>query len=43
MWAAVRYDDIDFHEDRRALKALLAVVLREMAPILSGKRTAKDA
>ena len=43
MWAAVRYDDIDFHEDRRALEALLAVVLREMASILSGKRTAKDA
>ena len=42
MWAAVRYGDVDFHKDRRALEALLAVVLGEMAPILWGKRTAKD-
>jgi hypothetical protein len=41
MWDAVRYDDADFDEDRRALEAL--AVLTEMHSFLANKRTAKDA
>jgi hypothetical protein len=43
MWEAVRYDDVDFHEDRRALDALIAAVPPEMQFSLSQKRTAKEA
>jgi hypothetical protein len=30
MWEAVRYDDVDYYEDRRALDALIAAVPSEM-------------
>jgi hypothetical protein len=43
MWEAVRYGDIDYYEDRRALNALIAAVLQEMQFSLSNKRTAKEA
>jgi len=43
MWDVVRHDDIDHHEDRGALKALLSMVLMEIAANLSGKRNAQDA
>jgi hypothetical protein len=43
MWEAVRYDDVDYHEDRRALDALIAAVPPEMQFSLSQKRTAKEA
>jgi hypothetical protein len=41
MWK-VRYGDIDYDEDRRALDALIAAVLPEMQFSLSKKRTAKE-
>jgi hypothetical protein len=43
MWKAVRYGDIDYYEDRRALDALIAAVPSEMQFSLSKKRTAKEA
>jgi hypothetical protein len=43
MWEAVRYDDVDYYEDRRALDALIAVVPPEMQFSLFKKRTAKEA
>jgi hypothetical protein len=43
MWEVVRYDDVDYYEDRRALDALIAAVLFEMQFSLSKKRTAKEA
>jgi hypothetical protein len=43
MWEAVRYGDVDYHEDRRALDALIAAVTPEMQFSLSHKRTAKEA
>jgi hypothetical protein len=43
MWEAVRYDDVDYYEDRRALDALIAAVPSEMQFSLSKKRTAKEA
>jgi hypothetical protein len=43
MWEVVRYDDVDYHEDRRALDALIAAVPLEMQFSLSQKRTAKEA
>jgi hypothetical protein len=43
MWEAVRYDDIDCYEDRRALDALIAAVPSEMQFSLPKKWTAKEA
>jgi phenylalanine-4-hydroxylase len=43
MWEAVRYGDIDYYEDRRALDALIAAVPPEMQFSLSKKRSAKKA
>jgi hypothetical protein len=43
MWEAVRYGDVDYYEDRRALDALIATVLSEMQFSLSKKQTAKEA
>jgi hypothetical protein len=43
MWEAVRYVDVDYYEDRRALDALIAAVPPEMQFSLSKKRTAKEA
>jgi hypothetical protein len=43
MWEAVRYDDVDYYEDRRALDALIAAVPSEMQFSLSKKRTVKEA
>jgi hypothetical protein len=43
MWEAVRYGNVDYDEDRRALDALIAAVPPEMQFSLSKKRTAKEA
>jgi hypothetical protein len=43
MWEAVRYGDVDYYEDRRALDALNAAIPSEMQFSLSKKRTAKEA
>jgi phenylalanine-4-hydroxylase len=43
MWKAVRYGDVDYYEDRRALDALIATAPPEMQFSLSKKRTAKEA
>ncbi|KAK3122095.1 hypothetical protein QOZ80_8BG0665070 [Eleusine coracana subsp. coracana] len=43
MWDAVRYGDVDYDDDRRALDALIAAVPAEMQFTLSKKRTAKAA
>jgi hypothetical protein len=43
MWEAIRYDDIDYYEDRRALDAFIPIVPAEMQFSLSKKRTAKEA
>jgi hypothetical protein len=43
MWEAVRYGDVDYYKDRRALDALIAAVLPEMQFSLYQKRTAKEA
>jgi hypothetical protein len=43
MWEEVRYGDVDYYEDLRALDALIAAVLSEMQFSLSKKRTAKEA
>jgi hypothetical protein len=42
MWEVVRYGDVDYHEDRRALDALIAAVPPEIQFSLSQKRTAKE-
>jgi phenylalanine-4-hydroxylase len=42
MWETVRYGDVDYYEDRRALDALIAAVPSEMQFSLSKKRTAKE-
>jgi hypothetical protein len=43
MWEAVRYGDVDYYEDRRALDALIAAVPPGMQFSLSKKRTTKEA
>jgi hypothetical protein len=43
MWETVRYGDVDYYEDRRALDALIAAVPPEMHFLLSKKRTTKEA
>jgi hypothetical protein len=43
MWEAVRYGDVDYYKDRRALDALITAVPPEMQFSLSKKRTAKEA
>jgi hypothetical protein len=43
MWEAVRYGDIDYYEDRRALDGLIAAVPPEMQFSLSKKRIDKEA
>jgi hypothetical protein len=43
MWEVVRYDDVDYYEDRRALDALIAAVSSEMQFSLLKKQTAKEA
>jgi hypothetical protein len=43
MWEAVRYGDVDYYEDRRALDALIAAVPSELQFSLSKKRTVKEA
>jgi hypothetical protein len=43
MWETVRYGDVDYYEDRRALDALIAAVPSEMQFSLSKKLTAKEA
>jgi hypothetical protein len=42
-WESVRYGDVDYYEDRRALDALIAAVSSEMQFSLSKKRTVKEA
>jgi hypothetical protein len=43
MWEAVRYGDVNYHEDRRALDALIAAVPPEMQFSFFKKRAAKEA
>jgi hypothetical protein len=43
LWDAVEFGDVEFHEDRLALDALLASVLSEMVASLADKATTKDA
>jgi hypothetical protein len=43
MWEAVRYGDVNYYEDRRALDPLIAAVPPEMQSSLSKKRTANEA
>ena len=43
MWEAVRYGDVDYDQDRRALDALIAAVPSEMQFSLTNKRTTKEA
>jgi hypothetical protein len=43
IWEAVRYGDVHYYKDRRALDALIAAVPSEMEFLLSKKRTAKEA
>jgi phenylalanine-4-hydroxylase len=43
MWEAVRYGDVEYYEDRRALDALIVAVPSEMQFSLSKKRAAKEA
>jgi hypothetical protein len=43
MWEAVRYDDVDYYEYRRALNALIVAIPSEMRFSLSKKRTIKEA
>jgi hypothetical protein len=43
MWEAVQHGDVDYHEDRRELDALIAAVPPEMQFSLSQKRIAKEA
>jgi hypothetical protein len=43
MWEAVRYGDVDYYENRRALVALIAADPSKMQFSLSKKRTAKEA
>jgi hypothetical protein len=43
MWDAVRYGDVNYYEDLRALDALIAAVPSEMQFSLSKKQTAKEA
>jgi hypothetical protein len=43
VWEVVRYGDVDYYEDRRALDALIAAVPSEMQFSLSKKQTAKEA
>jgi hypothetical protein len=42
IWEAVRYDDIDYYEDRRALDALIVAIPSEMQFSFSKKRTTKE-
>jgi hypothetical protein len=42
MWKAVRYGDVDYYEDRRALDALIAAVPPEMQFSLFKKQTVKE-
>jgi hypothetical protein len=43
LWEAVRYGDVDYYEDRRALDALIAAVLPEMQFSLYKKQATKEA
>jgi hypothetical protein len=43
MWEAVRYGDVDYYEDRRALGALITTVPPEMQFSLFKKWTANKA
>jgi hypothetical protein len=43
MWEAIRYGDVDYYEDQRALDALIAAVPSEMQFSLSKKWIVKEA
>jgi hypothetical protein len=43
MWDVVRYGDVDYDQDRRALDVLIAAVPPEMQFSLTNKQTAKEA
>ena len=41
LWDAIKYDDVDFEQDRRAMEALCASVPPEIGATLANKPTAK--
>ena len=41
LWDAIKYDDVDFKQDRRAMEALCASVPPEIGATLANKPTAK--
>ena len=41
LWDAIKYDDVNFEQDRRAMEALCASVPPEIGATLANKRTAK--
>jgi len=43
LWDAVEYGDLPYHDDRRALEAIIAGVPQDMQVSLADKLTAKDA
>jgi len=43
MWEVVRYDDVNFDQDRQAPNTLIAAVPTEMQFSLTSKRTTKEA
>ena len=43
LWDAVEYDDLPYHDDWRALEAIITGVPQEMQVSLADKHTAKDA
>jgi hypothetical protein len=43
LWDTVEYGDLPYHDDRRALEAIIAGVPQEMQVSLADKHNAKDA
>ena len=43
LWDAIEYGDLPYHDDRRALEAIIAGVPPEMGAPLADKATAKEA
>ena len=43
LWDAIEYGDLPYHDDRRALQAIIAGVPPEMCTPLADKATAKEA
>jgi hypothetical protein len=43
LWDAIEYGDLPYHDDRRALEAIIAGVPPEMGGPLANKESAKEA